>query len=160
MPPITALLHTENEALRLGRCLETLYPCDEIVVVDHDSRDHTAGIAREYGATVIPAEPGVSPEAYLQRIGPAWALCLDPRESLTESLAATLFEWKLTPPDSLSAAAFSVFLRNETADGWIEVPIPQVRLVPPTWKHWQGNLPAHDPSASVLEGELLHFVLP
>ena len=57
MPSITALLHTENDALRLGRCLETLYPCDYIHVVDHGSQDGTVPLAREYGARVIAAQP-------------------------------------------------------------------------------------------------------
>ncbi|HKI25430.1 MAG TPA: hypothetical protein VKA07_03850 [Candidatus Sulfotelmatobacter sp.] len=165
MPPITALLHTENDALRLGRCLETLYPCDEILVVDHGSRDLTIRVACEYGAKVLTAEQGASPDtylqsAYLQSVRPGWVLCLDPRESLTEGLAASLFEWKLLPSGSLSAAAFSVFLRQETADGWVDIPAPQVRLVPSSWKRWERTFPAPDPSAWALEGELLHFVLP
>ena len=48
MPSITALIHTSNDALRLGRLLETLYPCDTIVVVDHRSQDKTLRLAREY----------------------------------------------------------------------------------------------------------------
>ena len=31
MPPITALLHTKNDSLGLGRALETLLPCSEIL---------------------------------------------------------------------------------------------------------------------------------
>jgi len=164
MPPITALLHTENDALRLGRCLETLYPCDEILVVDHGSQDLTIRIAREYGARVLSAELGASPDAYLQSVRqslrPGWVLCLDPRESLTEGLAASLFEWKSLSPGSLSAGAFSVFLRKETARGWVNIPAPQVRLVPSNWDRWDRTFPAPDPSAWALEGELLHFVLP
>ena len=37
MPPITALLHTMNDALRLGRTLEMILPCAEILIVDHRS---------------------------------------------------------------------------------------------------------------------------
>ena len=47
MPSITALLHTENDALRLGRALETLYTCDDILIVDYGSRDATVRVARE-----------------------------------------------------------------------------------------------------------------
>ncbi len=99
MASITALLHTENDALRLGRALETLYPCDAILIVDHGSRDATARIAREYGARVQNAIPGKRRrEDYLRAVatkpgrprqspGREWILCLDPRESLTEKLA-------------------------------------------------------------------------
>lgn len=157
MPAITALLHTENDALRLGRTLETLYPCDDILIVDHGSRDATVRLAREYGAHVVDAPIGSSPAQYLAVTSSAWILCLDPHESLTESLAATLYEWKSLPP---AAAAFSVFLREETAEGWIEIPTAQTRLIPADWTRWGGRLPVTDRFALTLEGELLRFAFP
>lgn len=172
MPPITALVHTENDALRLGRCLETLYPCDEILVVDNASRDCTISVAREYGARILAAVSGAPIDYYLRSasrfVDRGWVLCLEPRESLTEGLAASLFDWKSewksesqpvrSPADP--GPAFSVFLREETAEGWIEVPAAQTRLVPQSWKRWNGRLPVHDPSSVALEGELLRFVFP
>src|SRR5579863_9472529 len=92
MVRIAAVVHTYNDALRLGRCLETVYPCDEIVVVDHGSQDRTLQVAREYGARAIVATGG--DKKFWQPSDAEWILCLDPRESLTESLAASLFEWK------------------------------------------------------------------
>ena len=163
MASITALLHPENDALRLGRALETLYACDDILVVDHGSRDGTLRLAREYGARVVSATPGASPVEYLRSAAkPGWILCLDPRESLTEKLAASLFEWKSESSHALAGAApaFSVFLREETAEGWVEVPAAQTRLVLQTWNLWKGTLPIHQPSALVLEGELLRFAFP
>jgi glycosyltransferase involved in cell wall biosynthesis len=177
MASITVLLHTENDALRLGRALETVYACDEIVVVDHGSRDGTVRVAREYGARVVDARPQASPADYrllatAGSVNPkvassglvesAWILCLDPRESLTERLAASLFEWKA---ESLggqpsAAGAFSVFLREETAEGWVEVPTAQTRLVPQDWSSWKGRFPANAAAALPLEGELLRFVFP
>jgi hypothetical protein len=166
MVSITALLHTENDALRLGRALETLYACDNILIVDHGSRDHTVRLAREYGARVMEAasgiSSGVSSEEYLRPKGEGWTLCLDPCESLTEKLAASLFEWKSAalPASPSAAPAFSVFLREETAQGWVEVPVAQTRLVPQTWTLWRGRFPVHDPAALPLEGALLRFVFP
>jgi glycosyltransferase involved in cell wall biosynthesis len=173
MASITALLHTENDALRLGRALETLYACDTILIVDHGSHDATVRIAREYGARVVTASHGASPEDYLRKSdvnspparlspGPGWILCLDPRESLTEKLAATLFEWKSESfhTHDIQARAFSVFLREETEQGWMQVPTAQTRLVPQNWNAWNGRLPVHDDSALALEGELLRFVFP
>lgn len=159
MPSITALIHTNNDALRLGRTLETLYPCDEIVVVDHGSRDTTVHIAREYGARVVGVKAAVSTE-HLLPLPPGlagWILCLDPREALTEGLAASLFEWKT---EAVTAPAFSVYLREETSEGWIENPEAQTRLVPAEWSRWDRLLPNSDPSAVALEGELLRFALP
>jgi glycosyltransferase involved in cell wall biosynthesis len=158
MPTITALLHTENDALRLGRCLETLYPCDEIVVIDHGSDDDTIQVAREYGARVVEAGSQVQLPSLEER----WTLCLDPRESLSEALAASLYEWKSErhAEDIAAGAVFSVFLREETVDGWLENPEAQVRLVPPGWTGWRDRMPQPNASAIALEGELLRFVFP
>jgi glycosyltransferase involved in cell wall biosynthesis len=159
MPSITAIVHTSNDALRLGRLLETLYPCDDIVVIDHESQDGTLTIAREYGATILPPKPEAIPSGYLWPQSSEWILCLDARESLTESLAASLFEWK-SEAVSASGAAFSVFLREETAEGWVEHPSAQTRLVPATWNHWAGRFPTPDASTVSLEGDLLRFAFP
>ena len=162
MASITAILHTENDALRLGRALETLYACDDILIVDHGSRDATARVAREYGASVVHAASGFSSEDYRRFVPAGWILCLDPCESLTEKLAASLFEWKAEALHAKASgpSAFSVFLREETAQGWVEVPAAQTRLVPRSWRLWQGNYPMHEPSALALGGELLRFVFP
>jgi hypothetical protein len=88
-----------------------------------------------------------------------WILSLDPRESLTEKLAASLFEWKSEAAGG-HAPAYSVFLREETAEGWVGIPTAQTRLVPQNWNSWKGKLPADESSALALEGELLRFVFP
>lgn len=160
MPQITAVMHTRNDALRLGRCLETLYPCDDILIIDDNSQDATRQVAREYGARVLVAVSGATLDYYLQSAPSEWILCLDPRESLTESLAASLYEWKSESDQVAQGPAFSVFLREETPEGWIEVPAAQTRLVPQGWSRWDRGLPIHDPSAVALEGEVLRFVFP
>jgi glycosyltransferase involved in cell wall biosynthesis len=157
MPAITALLHTRNDSLRLGRALESLRPCDEIVIVDHGSRDSTSLVAREYGARILAG--GESPAHYLQRSRHDWILCLEPCETLTEGLEASLYEWKSETIDQIGAG-FSVFLREETPGGWLVLPSPQTRLVPRTWNQWNGHLPANLASAVTLEGELLRFLSP
>jgi len=156
MPKITALLHTENDGLRLGRALEMLFPCDEILIVDHDSQDATLDIARAYGARILPAKPGIS---YSDSARGDWIFALDPRESITESLAASLFEWKAESiPENVRA--FSMYRRDETIEGWISNPIAHTRLVRANWNRWAGHFPETDVSAVALEGHLLHFVFP
>ena len=86
-----------------------------------------------------------------------WILCLDARESLSEALSASLYEWK---SEQIRGESFSVYVREETAEGWIANPAAETRLVPASWGRWQGKFPASDPSAVALEGELLRFVLP
>ena len=163
MPAITALLHTRNDALRLGRALETLLPCDEIVVVDHGTDYAARRIAREYGARVVSAKANITPSQCLHLARHDWILCLEPRESLTETLAASLFEWKAEwkpKAQSQQPIAFSFLLREETPNGWQTNPTPQTRLVPRSWSHWNGMLPASEASAITLEGALLRFILP
>jgi len=157
MRRITALLHTQNDERRVGRCLETLYPCDEIVVVDHGSRDETLRVAREYGAWIVAAKDGAAASEYIREAVTGWILCLDPRESLTEGLAASLFDWK---SQSVVADAFAFWLREETREGWVQNATTHTRLVPSSWKDWNGLFPVKRPSAVALEGELLRFVFP
>jgi len=164
MLPIRALLNTANDGLRLGRCLETLHPCDEIVIVDHGSTDDTLRVAQRYGARILTAGPGHEADAHRQMIRPwlcdGWILCVEPRESLTEALAASLFEWKAGHrAGSSRPAPRSVFVREETRDGWSDHPVAQTRLVPGDWRFWEGLLPRSDDSVP-LEGPLLRFTFP
>jgi hypothetical protein len=155
------MLHTENDALRLGRALETLLPCDEILIVDHQSQDATRRVARQYGARFVSATNGVPMNHYLHLASHDWILCLQPTESISEGLQATLYEWRSLafegPP---GAQAFSLVVREETATGWLQHTAPQTRLIPRNWNLWQGQVPAHHSCAIALEGELLRFSLP
>ena len=90
---ISALIHARDNARSLGRALDSLRPCDEVIVVDHGSKDETVKVAREHGAKVIHAVPGVDRGAYAQDARNQWVLCLLPQEALAEELEASLFEW-------------------------------------------------------------------
>src|SRR3954469_23156288 len=82
MPKISALVHAHNDALRIGRALDSLRACDEIVLVDHDSEDDTVDIARRHGATIKKGLPGVEPGAYLMDARNDWVLCILPNEAV------------------------------------------------------------------------------
>ena len=157
MPTITALLHIKNDAIRLGRALEMLYPCDGIVVIDHGSHDGTIKLARKYGARIVEFAAETSQEQCLQHVHHEWILCLDPHESVSESLVATLFEWKSLPTQP--STPFSIRIREETSAGWVAASA-ETRLVPSNWTRWNGRFPTADPSAVLLEGELLRFAFP
>ena len=159
MPPITALLHTRNDALRLGRALETLLPCSEILIVDHDSTDATRRIARDYGARIIFAAADDA-EHYLERAANDWVLGLDPHETITEGLQATLFEWITFPLSSITAPALSLFVSQQIDGLWEDFPTPATRIVPRNWTHWNGRLPAQETASMALEGRLLRLAFP
>lgn len=158
VPKISAIIHATNEERRLGRALETLRACDEIIVVDHGSKDRTIEIAKEYGATVRQGVLGVNPGAYIVDLKYDWVLCLLPCESLSESLEASLFEWKHQdePPQDGSAAGYCVAVREETARGWKALP-SELRLVNRTRMNWTEELPPNECPAPELPGEILRF---
>jgi hypothetical protein len=165
MPPITALLHTMNDGLRLGRALETLLPCAEILIVDHHSTDATLRIARSYGARIVAADGDAGVTDYVELARCDWIFCIEPGESMTESLQTSLFEWTAlaSSDDSNGAAvgkAFSVRVRQQIGRKWLDLSLPETRLIPRTWTWWLGRLPASEPASIPLEGELLRFVFP
>jgi glycosyltransferase involved in cell wall biosynthesis len=165
MPPITALLHTKNDARRLGRALETLLPCAEILIVDHHSTDATLRIARSYGARIVAADAGAAVTHYLDLARCDWIFCIEPGESITEGLQTSLFEWVALPSyDHGNSApvsrAFSVCVRQQIQEKWLDLSALETRLIPRIWNRWRGRVPASEPSSIPLEGELLRFVFP
>ena len=90
---ISALIHTCDSARSLGRALDSLRPCDEVIVVDHSSKDETVKVAKEHGAKVINAVPGVGRGAYAQDARNQWVLCLLPQEALEGHIDTSWMEW-------------------------------------------------------------------
>jgi len=157
MPPITAILQTCNDALHLGRALESLRPCDEILIVDHNSSDHTLHIAREYGAVIQTSSPEKALVNWLPLVHHHWIFCLLPSETLTESLEASLFEWRLYElAEVAEISSCSVVVKEEAKNSWAN-PLTSTRLVPKIWASWDGPLPQRDPRSLLLEGDLLRF---
>lgn len=155
MPKFTALLHTHNDALRLGRALQSLRPCDEVLIIDEDSEDETAKVAREYGAHFKTAIPGVSSGAYAMDAEHEWILCLRPNESLSDTLEAALFEWKEQDPGE-NVLCYSIPIREENSGGWKDCP-PEVRLVNRNRVNWIGDMPPDSEGCTRMQGELLSF---
>jgi len=158
MPKITALLHTHNDALRLGRALDSLRACDEVLVIDQDSEDDTERVAREHGATFKKAISGVTPGAYALHATHEWVLCLRPNESVSDDLEAALFEWKEKEIEE-GIACYSMPVRRENTTGWEKLP-PEVRLVNRNRINWVGDMPPNQVCAAVLNGDLLSFHQP
>lgn len=159
MPPFTTLLHTSNDALRLGRALETLFPSNEILVVDHLSSDSTEGIAKRYGVRFVNADQRDDWE-YSQMAANDWILCLEPSESMSEALQASLFEWSLLRADEVLPSAFNILVREQIGEAWQPHEARETRLIRRGWNRWNGHRPSFDPAAPVLEGDLLRIAWP
>lgn len=49
---LSAIILTKNEQENIGKCLDSLEFCDEIIVIDDYSTDDTVKLARDHGAAV------------------------------------------------------------------------------------------------------------
>ena len=152
---ISALIHTCDNARSLGRALDSLRQCDECIVVDHGSRDETVKIAKEHGAKVINAVPGVSRGAYAQNTKNPWVLCLLPHEAIAEDLEASLLEWTQTEHD-MNQMGFNMGVHEQNGAGW-KPQEPEMRLANRKQINWTGDLPPANPKLPSLAGFILRI---
>lgn len=155
MPKISALIHTHNDAARLGRTLDSLRPCDEVLVIDRHSDDDTPDIARAHGAAVKQAIAGVQAGAYAIDTRNEWVLCLRPGEAISESLEASLREWQDAEPDP-DTPGYALPVRENVAGRWETRP-PEMRLVNRNRVNWTEDVPPDARRAIQLQGDLLQF---
>ena len=155
MPKITALIHTSNNERCLGRALDSLRPCDEVIVVDHGSRDESAKVARDHGARLIKGVQGVDHGAYAQDARNDWILCLLPSETLADDLETSLFEWKDSEP-AHNLLGYNISIREQNGAGWKTL-AAEMRLVNRKQLNWTGDLPPETPNMPALEGHLLRI---
>src|SRR5438105_8523616 len=154
MPALSSLIHTSNHERTLGRALETLRACDEILIVDHGSTDKTTRIARQHGATIIKAVPGVDDGAYAVDCRNDWVLLLAPNEIVTESLEASLLQWRRTKSDDSAGYTINVREQGSAAEAGAR---KELRLVNRKKINWQGFAPAAASDVAILPGDLIRF---
>src|ERR1700685_2321836 len=90
--PVTVIVPARNEAANLPRCLESLRSAGEVYVIDSQSTDATAEVARSYGAQVVqfhyqggwPKKRQWAMESL--PLAYDWILLVDADESLTPQL--------------------------------------------------------------------------
>jgi glycosyltransferase involved in cell wall biosynthesis len=112
---ISAILITHNERHNLAECLAGLAWVDEVIVVDHDSADGTAALARRFGAKVTTTTdwPGFGPQKNraLDLAQGQWVLSIDADERVTPALAAEIQAAVARPdaPDAFSVPRLSSY---------------------------------------------------
>lgn len=157
MPKISVLIHTLNDGLRIGRALDSVRACDEVVVIDHGSDDNTEKVVRDHGATIKKGIPGVDYGTYAVDCSHDWVLCLSANESLSEELEASLFEWKAQAHEE--EIGFNLRIREESDGGWT-IRDPETRLLNRCKINWTGDLPPKTMVDHEITGYILKFSSP
>lgn len=164
---ISAVIIAFNEEKKIARCIESLIPvADEIVVVDSFSTDKTVEICGRLGAKIIqhPFANYIEQKNYaLDCITHPWALSLDADEALSTELQQSILSVKPSP------LAEGYFMNRLTryCNRWIKhagwYPDRKLRLFIRNKAQWKGVNP-HDKiemqrgtKVMHLSGDLLHY---
>ncbi len=107
--PLTVIVIAKNEAINIGRCLESLSNCSELIVVDDHSTDETATIAASFKARVLQhpfASFAQQRNWALQNAGVKndWVLMLDADEVATPEFLAEVDKMIRQVPAEVVAA--------------------------------------------------------
>jgi glycosyltransferase involved in cell wall biosynthesis len=104
---VTAIVSSRNEAHLLGRCLDAIGFCEEIIVIDIDSTDDTAAVAVGRGARVVWHPYVAIAECARVTIAPQathdWLFVVDPDEEVPPALAAEVADLLPVIPDDVAA---------------------------------------------------------
>jgi glycosyltransferase involved in cell wall biosynthesis len=165
MIPVTATIVTLNEEKNIGRAIESLRCCDEIIVVDSGSTDRTVAMAEKRGARVIVREwPGYAQQKNFAAAQAEhdWIFSIDADEALSEELEAELMALKQTcfDADGYSMPRLAQYLGKWIRhSGWY--PDRKVRLYNRRLAKWTGEYVHEsvrvDGRVAELQSNLLHF---
>lgn len=165
-PKISATVRTFNEEKNLRECLESLSWADEIIVVDSESTDNTAAIAREFTDHVII-------QKWLGHIGQSqfatdqaanvWVLHVDADERISPALRDEIqgLDLDASPYDAYEMPRLHFFMQQ-----WIRhsawYPDYKIRLFRKDRCKWGGYAP-HDEvkvkgRKAQLKGDLIHHI--
>ena len=143
MPKLTVTVITRNESSNLEAALASIGWADEIVVVDAESTDDTAAIARRHTATVeVRPWPGFSAQKNhaAALASHDWILSLDADERVTPELAAEIRALLASEPP---ARGYRVPRISQYLGRWIRgtdwYPDYQLRLYDRRAGEWNGR---------------------
>lgn len=168
MNKISAVIITLNEERNIRRCLESLVPVvDEVVVVDSFSDDNTKEICSAYNVQFFshPWEGFVATKNYANSLASNdLILSIDADEALSEPLAESIQKIKTA---SVEGKVFSMNRLMNYCGQWIRhggwYPDTKVRIFDRRTVSWKGqkvhetlDLPK-DIQVVHLEGDLLHY---
>ena len=161
--PLSAVIISKNAATQLGECLASLAFADEVLVVDSDSTDGTAELARAAGARVIAKEWlgfGRQKQFAVEQATHDWVLCLDADERVSDALRASITAELAAP----RAWAYDMARCNRFMGHWLRhgegYPDWSLRLFDRRHARWSDD-PVHEKvlanaRPARLSGDLLH----
>jgi len=168
MNRITAIVITLNEERNIGRCLDSLLPvADEVVVLDSLSSDATAEICARYNVRFFARkwEGYVDTKNYANGLASNdWILSVDADEALSPELAKSILSLK---EQEMDGKAYSMNRLMNYCGRWIRhggwYPDVKVRLFDRRMVRWTGQkvhetLDMPEGTQVVpLHGDLLHY---
>jgi glycosyltransferase involved in cell wall biosynthesis len=106
--PVTTMIFTLNEEPNIGRCLESLRWCDDVIVVDSFSTDRTEAICREQGVRFFQNTFrgfGTQRNWAVENTSPKhdWILILDADERVPPELVRSMSETLASAPPDVAA---------------------------------------------------------
>jgi glycosyltransferase involved in cell wall biosynthesis len=163
---LSAAIITYNEERNIQRCIESLLPVvDEIVVVDSLSEDRTVEIATSLGATVVPQKflgHIQQKNLAIAKTKHDFVLSLDADEALSPELQKSILAVK----QNWQGEGYSFNRLTSYCGKWIKTcgwyPDVKLRLFKKGKGEWQGTNP-HDEfrlfksQPTHLKGDLLHY---
>jgi glycosyltransferase involved in cell wall biosynthesis len=168
VPKLSVTIITKNEAADIGDALASVAWADEIVVVDSESTDETAAIARRHDArVVVRAWPGyVDQKNHAASLATHdWILSLDADERVTPALAGEIKALMGRAPEAIGHAGFRIPRVTRHLGRWIRTtdwyPDYQLRLYDRRIALWTGRY-VHEAvrvrgTTGRLRGELQHY---
>jgi len=169
VPKLSVIVITKNEAARIGPALESVAWADERIVVDADSTDDTAAIARQHGARVeVRGWPGYAAQKNhaASLASHDWLLSLDADERVTPELAAEIRALMAGEPEP-PQRGYRMPRVTYAFDRWIRTtdwyPDRQLRLYDRRVGRWNESRRVHESitlngaEAGLLRGELQHY---
>lgn len=154
---LSAIIIARNEHKNISQCIKNLFFADEIIVIDNESTDDTATIAKSLGTKVYKFR-GLD-FSYLRNIGKekaksSWLLYLDADERVSSSLAKEIREKLQNPQET---AAFSLIRQNYYFGcSWPKTEVMIRIMKKNALIGWHGSL--HE--TPIVTGKIDHFAAP
>lgn len=162
MNKLSAVIIAKDAEERIADCLESVFFCSEVIVVDNESKDRTAEIAKRMGAKVISYKGNDFSKMRnlgLKEAKEDWVLYIDSDEEVTPKLAKNI---QSQISNSSNIAAYKINRKNFYLgkSEWPKIEELERLFKKDSFKEWYGQLhesPRFNGKVGKTDGYLLHF---